>query len=295
MNNDAINLYEILKRELEEKGKSWCLLEKVLYVYKRTCQYFNYDETYYGGNGYTETRRFDMTNIKEFNLVCTTWSYLFKDLADALFKDDKDYSKTIVLKEDDHKFVNVLTKNNETLLLDPVSPGGDFLAASRGFDFGVGLGKGIIYFENSGYKSKNDIKIKNMLNRVSKDYSCNYLDYLKLVKEEIKKKYNTNKISDLTYEELNEIFLYVLTTSNFKDLGIMEANDLIYGSLLELFDFYPGSKRFRKDKNNGSISTNAFYDLHVPKNEEENEVYRLTRNGSNDVNYNLVRTYKVDR
>lgn len=288
--NDTINLYEILKKELEKKGKDWSLIEKALYIYFRICQYFNYDETYYGNNRYTVSRRFDMTKIDDYKLVCTTWSYLYKDLADALLKEEKDYKATSVLKEDEHQYINVITNNKETLLLDPVSPGGDFLAASRGFELGVGLNKGIMYFENN---NRNDKRAKEMLDKVIVTYSCNYLDYLKLLKEELINKYNTNNLSSLNGQELNEIFVHILTTSNFKDLGIIEANELIYKSLLYLFDCNLSSKGFSKDRHDGGTLTNSFYDLTVPKNDTEYEVYRLTRNGSRNIKYQKIEDYRL--
>lgn len=291
MNLYEMNLYEILRTELEKKGKDWSLIEKALYIYFRTCQCFNYDETYYGGNRYTADRKFDMTKINDYKLVCTTWSYLYKDLVEALLSTDENYKKTAVLFEDVHSYINVITKNGETLLLDPVSPGGDFLAASRGFDFEFGLGKGIIYFEDNNI---NDEKTKEMLDKVIGGYTCNYLDYLKVLEVELKQKYHTNNLNTLTNEELNEVFVYLLTTANFKDLGIIEANELIYKSLLYLLNCSLSSKGFSKDEYNGNLSTNAFYDLTVPKNDTENEVYRLTRKGSRDIAYKKVKTYNKD-
>lgn len=289
--NDTMNLYEILRTELEKKGKDWSLLERALYIYFRTCQCFNYDETYYGGNMYTIGRRFDMTKIDDYKLVCSTWSYLYKDLADALLGGDEAYERTVILTYDGHNYINILTNNNETLLLDPVSTSDDFLVASRGFDFGVGPGKGIMYFEDGII---NDEKAKMMLGKVIDGYSCNYLDYLKLVKEELKQKYHTDELSTLGSEELNEIFVYILATSNFRDLGIMEANMLIHKSLIELFGISGCSSNFSVEKCYGDVLRNSYYDLTVPKNDDENEVYRLTRDGSRNVGYKRVKTCKKD-
>lgn len=289
--NDTMNLCEILRTELEKKGKDWSLLERALYIYFRTCQCFNYDETYYGGNMYTIGRRFDMTKIDDYKLVCSTWSYLYKDLADALLGGDEAYERTVILSEDEHNYINILTNNNETLLLDPVSTSDDFLVASRGFDFGVGPGKGIMYIEDGII---NDEKAKMMLGKVIDGYSCNYLDYLKLVKEELKQKYHTDELSTLGSEELNEIFVYILATSNFRDLGIMEANRLIHKSLIELFGISGCSSKFSAEKCYGDVLRNSYYDLTVPKNDDENEVYRLTRDGSRNVGYKRVRTCKKD-
>lgn len=291
--SETINLVKILKEKIEEKGQSWNLLEKCLYIYKETCKYFNYDERIKGDNYQIANKRIDITNVDDYRVVCTTWCYLFKDLADTLLKDEENYKTTSIINETgNHHYIEFITKDNKILKLDPTEKCKEFYYANKGFEFEIGPQKGTMYSDTNNSIQDNIKTLKTMLNNISDDYSCNYLDYLKLVKEELTTKYKTNNFSNLSYEQLNEIFTYTLTTTSFKGLGLIEAEKLIFKVLDEILDCSAKEKDFFSEMIFGFFDDECYCDIHIPKDAEDNEVYRLTRKSTNDIAYEKVLTYK---
>lgn len=235
----------------------------------------------------------DITRIDDRRVVCTTWSYVFKDLVDNLLGTDKNYKMSSIIKDNEnHHYIKFITKDNKELELDPTKECKEFFFANRGFDFELGYLKGTMYSEQGKSQKDNNKTLKMMLDNINDDYNCTYIDYLKLVKEELIQKYQTNNFNNLNYTQLNEIFTYVLTTTSFNGIGLIEAKSLIYKILTNILGFFPEDKEFFSERVFGFFTDDCYYDLHVPKNDEDNEVYRLTRKGTNDINYQQIYTYK---
>ena len=85
-----MNLLEILDNEL--KDKHYNTLEKVRYIYLRTCEIFSYDECYYISrnlkdkelHSLIENKKFDVTDINEFQMICFSYA---KYILDVLIKE----------------------------------------------------------------------------------------------------------------------------------------------------------------------------------------------------------------
>ena len=80
-----MNLLEKLNSEL--KDKHYNDLEKMRYIYLRTCELFSYDETYYTSLAlnneklHQEIRNsyFDITNIDKFKVICYTYANILSN------------------------------------------------------------------------------------------------------------------------------------------------------------------------------------------------------------------------
>ena len=80
-----MNLYEILRTELDEKTYNWKILDKLNYVYLRSLQILSHDSRWdYTNNQLLRNELFDkevnIFNLDDTRVICSSWARLYTEL-----------------------------------------------------------------------------------------------------------------------------------------------------------------------------------------------------------------------
>ena len=212
---EEYNLYNILNKELIEKGINWTTKEKMDYIYIRLCQIFNYDERW----SYTSSeelrqaifsKKTDIYKVNTSKVVCSTFSEIFKDLLLYLLSNDEnfDFAQANYVKDTNHVYVTATLKDGTYVEYDPILNGNDFLNATKGLPIhGINIDNKLPIWEN-------ELEQEKIYHNIG--YKTDYLKYLNLLKEEVKQK-------DIKAKEL---FNYLVKTTNTNNIGMYELNNL---------------------------------------------------------------------
>ena len=213
---EEYNLYNLLDKELKEKGKNWATKEKMDYIYIRLCQIFNYDERW----SYTSSeelrqiifsKKTDIFKVDTSKVVCSTFSEIFKDLLLYLLSDDEyfDFAQANYIKETNHVYVTATLKDGTYVEYDPILKCNDFLNAAKGLPIqGININNGLATWQN-------ELKQEEIYQNIG--YKSDYLEYLKLLKKEVFQKKINGK----------DLFEYLIETTNTNNLGMYEVNNLL--------------------------------------------------------------------
>ena len=212
---EEYNLYNILNKELIEKGINWTTKEKIDYIYIRLCQIFNYDErwSYTSSEELRQTifsKKTDIFKVDTSKVVCSTFSEMFKDFLLYLLSDDEnfDFAQANYVKDTNHVYVTATLKDGTYVEYDPILNGNDFLNATKGLPIhGINIDNGLPIWEN-------ELEQEKIYHNIG--YKTDYLKYLNLLKEEVKQK-------DIKAKEL---FNYLVKTTNTNNIGMYELNNL---------------------------------------------------------------------
>lgn len=212
---DEFDLYSLLFKELKEKSANWSSKEKCDFIYIRLCQIFNYDERWsYTSSGNLRGKIYDKIVYEKAvdtrKLVCSSFSFLFSNLINLLLEEDNVIAFAEGNANECHVYTEVSFLDGTIVKYDPISfkiKSNDFMNAKKGLPI-----KGIhILNENADWENE-IIQEKNFYNI---GYKTNYLDYLKLLKEEVlKNNINGEKFLD-----------YLVETTNFDSMGMYEVNN----------------------------------------------------------------------
>ena len=217
-----MNIYEIIKKELDEKSKDWNIYDKLNYIYIRTLQLLTHDSRWnYSTNQELKNNLFDkdvnVFNLDDKRVICSSWSKIYADLVSfILTEDDKfDVAFTEGTREP-HMYTRVFLSDGTTLDYDPLRESDDFVRAKRNLPL-----KGIKIYNNKT-SWENEINIEFSLEKIG--YKINKIYYLKELKKLLLR-------GEFTPEELMDT---LLKNINYEDLGLTELNTFLNMQLRKL-------------------------------------------------------------
>lgn len=220
-----MNLFEFLYNGLERDYQNSLLIEKIFYIVKTMCEYFQYDGRWLWSVDDDTLKNeifdyeLDIFNVKSKKIVCSSFSKAYCELANSLLSCDANYDISLTEGEESHVYAKTYLVDGTIIKIDPFKYTNDLLNIKKGLPFKAFK---IVNTNNFEYLEKEESLKKRSTNNDL------YLDYLKLLREEI----CLNQ--SLTKKKENEIFKFIIKYSNFNNLGLKEASDLILTSLIRI-------------------------------------------------------------
>ena len=202
-----MNVIDLLDSEL--KNKNWTLEEKQRYVYLRSCQIFSFDPRYqlcrYLPNNYQtqqeiRNKTIDLTNVTDFNVVCTSYSkYVINVLLEELLNikstfegNDHNYITSLV-NEKNFKIDGTVT-DIFRIKLNMSTNGYQLLPRNVYYNEELmNIDKKINYIESEYGEHHIKNKRNEIFNSLS-DFKSN-LDFFNFILTEIKKLYQSYHLS----------------------------------------------------------------------------------------------------
>ncbi len=186
-----MNIYEIIKNELDEKPTNWKILDKLNYVYLRTLQLLSNDSRWdYSNNKQLKNKLFDkevnIFNLDDKRVICSSWSKIYTDLVTCLFTDGDGFD--IAFTEgtsDPHMYSRVFLTNGSTIDYDPLTRTNDFVRAKTNLPL-----KGI-KINNKQSKWSNELDIEESFRKIG--YEIDDINLLKNIKQVLLKENVTAK------------------------------------------------------------------------------------------------------
>ena len=209
-----MNLYEIIKNELDEKDDLQ-LLDKLNYIYIRTLQLLSYDSRWdYFSNSKLKDELFEkevnIFDLDDKRVICSNWSRVFTDLVNCLLSGEDNFDMAFTEgNTEPHMFSRVFLFNGTIIDYDSLKKTNDFVRAKKHLPI-----KGINIHNNKEWID-NQIDIEFSLNRIG--YEINQINYLKGLKDLLKKENVTGK----------EILDELLKSIDYNDLDLIELNTFL--------------------------------------------------------------------
>ncbi len=190
-----MNLKQMVQ-EMIESHPDWDMLTKVRWIYLKTCELFSYDwRFFYSDNRKKEEIyhfRLDKENISQFEIICSTWAYLFCDLLQYI-----GVTAEVINPKPPHCLVRFELEKD--VFLADATKGYDFSRVKIGFStngFKVASGGNVHSFKKELSKRDELIGFKKNL----------YVDkaILKIAKELQDEGYNrNNSLNDFSFAQLD--------------------------------------------------------------------------------------------
>ena len=271
-----MNLITTLYNELEKLNQedsithsNMITISKIYYIYKRLCEIFQYDCRWYWAIDDQQLKdtifdeELDISNIKEPKVVCSSFSKVYAELTDILLSGDENYDITLTNGEYSHCYANTYLKDGTIIKIDPIKDANDLFSVKKGLPM-----KGI---QIESMDEDKTLLEEYALHKINYQNQNLYSQYLQLVRDELLNSKECNP------KKANELFHYFKDTSNFKDMGLKEVNDLF---LLSVF------RITYKDAKDLGFKRLVLYDFskkevkllyRIPKSENERENYCLSQ------------------
>lgn len=211
-----MNVYELLLNELNEH-KDWDIIQKLYYVYIRTCQIFFHDSRWqYNRNASNEKMIFDneinIFNCVDRRVVCSSWSKAFCDLCNCLFACEDGYDTALTEGYSNHMFARVYT-NNRVINFDPLALSNDFLRAKKHLPI---RGIKVLNVKNdTDSLLDSEIETDRIINSIG--YKIDDLNYLVFLRE---------KLTDPNLSK-SELFRELVKNMDYEGLSLVELNSFI--------------------------------------------------------------------
>ncbi len=242
MKEKDFDLIEMLRGELDKLAseKELNTFDKIVYIYYRLCQIFNYDERWYT---FDDDEKFiqelydkevNPHQVDDTTLLCSSFSTVCEDVYNELLDLEDNFLNATVEELYSHCSV-LLTLFDCYLVVDPILEAQDFLNAKKGFDL-----KGLTIDCNS-YIDESDFEEKLQLALCKTGYynHIGYLDYLNMVREELKKIAKANH-DEFPNKEMGINYMdYFANAVKVGNLGIFEIDQLLNVEYLTLFGASP--------------------------------------------------------
>ena len=215
-----MNLYEILRTELDEKAYNWKILDKLNYVYLRSLQILSYDSRWeYTNNQLLRNELFDkevnIFNLDDTRVICSSWARLYTDLVSCLFSEKEGFDVTFTEgTRDPHMYSRVFLMDGSTIDYDPLTKTNDFVRAKTNLPL-----KGI-RINNNQSKWSNEIDIEESFKKIG--YEIDDVGFLKNLKHVLLQKNVSSKevldalLKDIDYEKLDLIELNTFLNMQYK-------------------------------------------------------------------------------
>ena len=219
-----MNLYNEIRTILEEqvvKNEEYNIIDKIVVIYTKLCEQFNYDVTWLWAAQQKDHKRMaevlnkdiSILKVEDEVIACGGFASAYKRLADMLLSDDENYIETNIIMTNKHRYAKTMLEDDIAVELDPF----DNETASDILNIKKGLTPcGITIIDNKSHDEEKEDIIKQQALKSIKNNNNLYLQYLHLLKEELLENKKT------TYE----IFNYFKDTTNVSSLGLKEVNDL---------------------------------------------------------------------
>lgn len=258
---EAFNLYEIISKEIEQKGSNWTSKEVSDYIYIRLCQIFNYDERWY----YTEDvdfknelydKEIDIFNVTTRKVVCSSFSKMFEELNNLILWGRPDFDMALIQGDPNtgHMGTTVYYTDGTSKTYDPVLSHNDFLNAKKGMPI-----EGIFYSQTLSMWER-ELTYEEAMYKIG--YRNKYLSFL-------------NKLKSVASDEVAGfgVLSFLLSVTEIEGLGMVEVNKLLnvecnemYGKGLKEFGVHLRSKEI-----DGRIIFNFLIDGESKYTEEETD------------------------
>ena len=233
-----MNIYEIIKKELDEKSTNWKILDKLNYVYLRTLQLLSHDSRWdYSNNQQLKNKLFDkevnIFNLDDKRVICSSWSKIYTDLVTCLFTDGDGFD--IAFTEgtsDPHMYSRVFLTNGSTIDYDPLTRTNDFVRAKTNLPL-----KGI-KINNKQSKWSNELDIEESFRKIG--YEIDDINLLKNIKQVLLKENVTAKelldalLKDIDYSKLDLVELNTFLNMQLRKASGHSLNT--YGIYFEKID-----------------------------------------------------------
>ena len=127
-----MNLYEIIKNELDEKDDLQ-LLDKLNYIYIRTLQLLSYDSRWdYFSNSKLKDELFEkevnIFDLDDKRVICSNWSRVFTDLVNCLLSGEDNFDMAFTEgNTEPHMFSRVFLFNGTIIDYDSLKKTNDFV------------------------------------------------------------------------------------------------------------------------------------------------------------------------
>lgn len=261
-----MNLKEILKSKLENNYQNLDTIGKIVYIYKKLCEVFQYDCRWYWAIDDQPLqieiyeRKLDIENLEDIKVVCTSFSDIYCNIVNSLLTKEEDYDISLPYGELSHCYSITQLMDGTTIEVDPIDGTDDFLNVKKGLPF---RGLKIYTREDDG-----EYLLEKAMYDINYTKQNLYLKYLHLVRDEL--------IEEKSNITTNRLFHFFIDTTNFSTLGIKETNDLFLLTVKQTMNQDAKSLKFKRlvlyDNENKKV--NLLYQ--VPKDENEVEYYSLT-------------------
>lgn len=215
-----MNLYEIIKSELEEKSDNWFILDNLNYIYLRTLQLLSHDSRakYSNKPNIIEElfeKELNIFNIEDKRVVCSSWSKVYTYLVNCLLSEEEDFDVSFTEgTPEPHMYSRVFLTDGSTIDYDPLSKTNDFVRAKKQLPLNG------IRINNNKPKSSNEIDIEFSLEKIG--YRVDKIRFLKNLKHLITKGNLTSKevlealLKDIDYTYLDLIEFNTYLNMQFK-------------------------------------------------------------------------------
>lgn len=210
-----MNIYEIIKKELDEKSNTWNILDKLNYIYLRTLQLLSHDSrSKYSNNPNIVEELFEkevnIFNLEDTRVVCSSWSKVYTDLVNCLLSCDNNFDISFTEgTPEPHMYSRVFLADGTTVDYDPLTKTNDFVRAKKQLPL-----KGI-RINNHNDEWLNETELENSFIRIG--YEINKKWYLKELKEVLSKENVKSK----------EILDILLKEIDYSDLDLLELNTFL--------------------------------------------------------------------
>lgn len=215
-----MNLYEILRNELDEKSSNWKILDKLNYVYLRTLQILSQDSRWnYSDNQLLKNELFDkrenVFNINDTRVICSSWSRIYSELVSCLFTESEGFDVAFTKgTSEPHMYSRVFLIDGSTIDYDPLNKTNDFVRAKTNLPL-----KGI-RINNNQSKWSNEIDIEESFKKIG--YEIDNVNFLKNLKHVLLQENVSSKevldalLKDIDYSKLNLIELNTFLNMQYK-------------------------------------------------------------------------------
>ena len=210
-----MNLYEILRNELDEKSSNWKILDKLNYVYLRTLQILSHDSRWdYSNNQLLRNELFDkevnIFNLDDTRVICSSWARLYSDLVSCLLSEKEGFDVAFTEgTSEPHMYSRVFLMDGSTIDYDPLTKTNDFVRAKTNLPL-----KGIKINNEKG-KWSNEIDIEESFKKIG--YKIDNINFLKNLKHILLQDNKSSK----------EILDALLKDIDYKDLDLIELNTFL--------------------------------------------------------------------
>jgi len=215
-----MNIYEIIKKELDEKSSNWKILDKLNYVYLRSLQLLSHDSRWnYSDNQQLKNELFDkevnIFNLDDNRVICSSWSKIYSDLVTCLFTDNDGFD--IAFTEgtsEPHMYTRVFLIDGSTIDYDPLTKTNDFVRAKTNL-----LLKGIKIYNHKN-KWSNEVDLEESFKRIG--YEIDDINFLKNLKHVLLQENVSSKdvldalLKDIDYSKLDLIELNTFLNMQYK-------------------------------------------------------------------------------
>ena len=190
-------------------------------MYIRTGQIFDYDPRFELVTKEEKekilAKRIDIHNVEDFEIVCTTWSYMFVDLLHEFGI----HAKVIPAPRGFHQNVVITLSNGEKMSADMMLGLQDLSS--------IKIGQKIIC--NSFLNRKLNEQFRKIDKVIHYDQGISVDEVLEMIKNEIE---NSNLNEDEKLDKYFEAISYIINFPRKYSIGYSSGNNLIYDLLKEL-------------------------------------------------------------